>query len=441
MQPDGEQRPCVVKGFPENDSSGRVVRLTGLVQDISERKQIEKETLEMRDQLAQVSKMESIGHLTAGITHDFNNMLGAMMGYTELSQHKLAAGKANTIELYLAEIYKSGTRAKELIRQMLTFSRLTPDETGGKAPSTLLSTIIKEVMSLLRTSTPNTIDLNYSIETEELKARILPVNLHQILLNLIINARDALGEYGRIDIILSQQRYEHILCSSCKMPISGDYVQIKVQDSGSGIPEDILNQVFDPFFTTKGVGKGTGMGLSVVHGLVHTQNGHIIVQSSPETGTHFNILLPIESADARPQETNITTLFGAAINGVRIMLVDDEPVLANMLKEYLSAYGAQVIAFTDPLKAREEFIRNTDNIDIVITDETMPGMSGMLLSEKLLKVKPALPIILCTGYSDRATPEAAADIGIAAFFNKQLNMIELLQKIQTLCAAKIKSDS
>lgn len=441
VQPDGEQRPCFVKGFPERDSSGRVVRLAGLLQDISERKQIEKEAGEMREQLAQASKMESIGHLTAGIAHDFNNMLGAMLGYTELSQHMLAAGKANAIEPYLAEIYKSGTRAKELIRQMLTFSRLSPGETGGEVPITVLSTIVKEVLSMLRTSTPSTIDLNYSIETEGLRARILPVNLHQIMLNLVVNARDALGEYGRIDITLSQQHYEHKPCSSCKLPISGDYVQIKVQDSGSGIPGHILNKIFDPFFTTKGVGKGTGMGLSVVHGLVHAQKGHILVTSSPENGTAVNILLPMETTDASPQVISNTISSVSMIKGIRVMLVDDEPALANMLNEFLSSQGAHIIAFTDPAKALEGFIQNADNFDIVITDETMPGMSGMLLSEKFLKVKPELPIILCTGYSDRATPEAAAQVGIAAFFYKPLNMNDLLQKIHTLCAAKTKSSS
>lgn len=403
-----------------------------LQEEIIERKQIEKKSEEMREQLAQASKMESIGHLTAGIAHDFNNILGAMMGYTELSQHMIAAGKANNIHPYLDEIYTSGTRAKELIRQMLTFSRLSPDEAGGKAPVTVLSTIVKEVLSMLRSSTPSTIDLNYSIENDELRARILPVNLHQILLNLIVNARDALGEYGRIDITLSQQHYEHELCSSCKMPISGDYVQIKVQDSGSGIPGHILKKVFDPFFTTKGVGKGTGMGLSVVHGLVHAQKGHIFVQSSDNTGTTFSILLPIESAEGNPQVISDIISSTSNIKGAKIMVVDDEPALTNMLKEFLTAHGAHIVAFTDPIKALQEFLQTGVNIDIVITDESMPGMSGMLLSEKLLKQKPGLPIILCTGYSERATPESAAKIGIAAFFNKPLNMKELLHKIQIL---------
>ena len=380
--------------------------------------------------------MESIGHLTAGIAHDFNNMLGAIMGFTELSQHMLAAGKASAIEPYLAEIYKSGTRATELIRQMLTFSRLSPDENGGKAPITLLATIVKEVLSLLRSTTPSTIELNYRIENNELKARMLPVNLHQIMLNLVVNARDALGEYGRIDVTLSQQHYEKMLCSACKMPILGDFAQITVQDNGSGIPEHILSKVFDPFFTTKEVNKGTGMGLSVVHGLVHAQDGHIFVQSSTGTGTTINILLPLETAEEKAQVTIDSIAPASNINGAQIMVVDDEPVLAGMLNEYLSTCGAHVSVFTDPIKALASFTQNAHNIDVVISDETMPGMSGMLLSEKMLQIKPGIPIILCTGYSERATPEAAARIGIAGFFKKPFNLNELVNKIQLLRETK-----
>lgn len=268
----------------------------GIIRDITERRQREKETVQMREQLAQASKMESIGHLTAGIAHDFNNILGAMMGYTELSQHLLASGKPDAVGHYQEEIFKSGTRAKELIRQMLTFSRLSPDENGGKAPLTLLSTIVKEVVSLLRPSIPSTVELNYWVETENLNARIHPVNLHQILINLIVNARDVIGEYGKIDISLTKQHYDNVLCNSCKNAFAGDYAQITVKDNGSGIPEHILSKIFDPFFTTKGVGKGTGMGLSVVHGIVHSQGGHIYVESSKNNGTAIHILLPIESS-------------------------------------------------------------------------------------------------------------------------------------------------
>jgi PAS domain S-box-containing protein len=402
--------------------------------DITERKQGEKEASAMREQLAQSTKMESIGHLTAGIAHDFNNMLGAMMGYSELSQHMIASGQADAVGRYQEEILKAGTRAKELIAQMLTFSRLAPG-TGAETPTILLTPIVKEVVALLRSSIPSTVDLNYHIENEDLKTPIQPVQLHQIILNLGINARDAMGEYGKIDISLSRYHSDNQLCSSCKMVHTGDYARITVKDSGSGIPRHILNQIFDPFFTTKGVGKGTGMGLSVVHGLVHATGGHIQVESDAVSGTAINILLPLASSAAVLNE-RVDNIRAGNIKGVTIMVVDDEQSMTTMLQEFLTIKGARVISFVSPILALEAFRQNADSIDIVVTDETMPGLSGMHLAEHMLKLKPALPIILCTGYSEHATPDSAAQMGISGFFYKPLKMNELLLKIQLLLQEK-----
>lgn len=400
--------------------------------DISERKQREKEADDLREQLAQATKMESIGQLTAGIAHDFNNMLGAMMGYSELTQHVLENGNITAASRYQEKILKAVNRAKELIAQMLTFSRVSAAvDTGTTTPVIVLSFVVKEVVALLRSSIPSTIDLAYKVEDEELKARIQPVHLHQILLNLGVNARDSLGEYGKIDISLSKQHFENTLCDACKMTHSGNYAQITVKDSGSSIPVHILNKIFDPFFTTKGVGKGTGMGLSVVHGLVHALGGHIQVESSSTNGTAFNILLPLETAEASSHVITGTKQT-ANIKGARIMVVDDEEDLSAMLNELLSAHGANVVSFTDSKFALEFFIQHGDNIDLVITDETMPGLSGMHLAEHMLKLQPKLPIILCTGYSEHASPEAVTNIGISAYFRKPIIQNDLLQKITEL---------
>lgn len=409
-------------------------QIVATMHDITERKRSEKEAIELREQLAQATKMESIGHLTAGIAHDFNNMLGAMMGYTELSQHMLAAGKPEAVLPYQVEIFKAGTRAKELIAQMLAFSRTSSDNNDEKAPVSLLTPIVKEVVAMLRSSIPSTVSLNYQIEAEDLKVRIQPVHLHQIILNLGVNARDAMGEYGKIDVTLSRYHGDDQLCSACKNHFSGDFAQITIADSGSGIPESVLDKIFEPFFTTKGVGKGTGMGLSVVHGLVRAAGGHIQVESSATDGTRFKILLPMELSAPGLQETVEDAKLGN-IKGIRIMLVDDEMPLATMLHEYLVAYGAHVVSFTDPIKALGIFSKNAGDIDLLITDEAMPGISGMLLAEKFLKIRPDLAIILCTGYSDHATPESVKQIGIASFFHKPLNMRELMNKIQELCGA------
>jgi PAS domain S-box-containing protein len=405
--------------------------------DISELKRAEKNTHELREQLAQATKMEAIGHLTAGVAHDFNNMLGAIMGYGELSQHMLAAGNIDKVAYYQGEILKAGNRAKELILQMLTFSRLSPEGNEKSIPVVGLTMIVKEVVSLLRSSIPRTIDLNYNIEVDGLRVQVQPVQLHQIILNLGVNARDAMGEYGRIDITLGMEHVERTLCHSCNKEFSGDFAKISVKDSGSGIPEQIIKKVFDPFFTTKGVGKGTGMGLSVVHGLVHALGGHIQILSGTNIGTEISILLPLDNSTI---QTDLLAEQSLPVNiqGARIMVVDDEKAMLAMLHESLSAHGAEVLSFDDPVLALGEFALHQNQIDLVITDESMPGLSGIALTASLLAIKPTLPIILCTGYSDHANPEIAVQVGIKGFFYKPLVMVELLRKIDELL--KVKKD-
>lgn len=420
----------------QHSPNGEPLRVIGTVTDITRRKQAEIDALALREQLSQATKMESIGHLTAGIAHDFNNMLGAIMGYSELSQHMAGTGKIDAVMRYQEEILKAGTRAKELIAQMLIFSRLTPEGTGGaEHPTILLTPIVKEVVSMLRSSIPTTVDLNCNIETEDLKVNIQPVQLHQIILNLGINARDAMGEYGKLDITLARHHFDNEVCSSCNTMYAGDYAIITIKDNGSGIPSGVLSKIFDPFFTTKGVGKGTGMGLSVVHGLVHATRGHIKVESSADIGTTFTVLLPLVNSEVGSHEKEEKIPKGN-IKGARIMVVDDEQYMSTMLNEFLTMHGALVVPFTSPARALETYAQIAGSIDLVITDETMPGLSGMHLAESLLKMSPDLPIILCTGYSEHANPDTAEKVGIAGFFYKPLNMNELLLKIQSLLAEK-----
>lgn len=437
IRPGGELRYLRSKCELQYDHSSQPVRLLGASQDVTERKLAELEARQLREQLIQSAKMDAIGHLTAGIAHDFNNLLGAMMGYTELSQHVVASGSQQGVERYLDEIHKAGNRAKELILQMLTFSRLGPEGEEAIPAAIVLTPIVKEVTALLRSSLPATIDMNYQIESEALKACIQPVKLHQIILNLGINARDAMGEYGRVDIILGEVVLDHHICSSCKLVHSGDYAMIAVRDSGSGIPDEILDKIFDPFFTTKGVGKGTGMGLSVVHGLVHAVGGHIQVDSDI-TGCSIAILLPLYQT-GQPVELLQAENFeheAAVITGRRIMVVDDERAMIAMLSEYLTIQGALVSAFNAPWDALGAFEQHPENFDLIITDETMPGLSGMHLSEHLRKIRPDIPIILCTGYSEHANPEVAEAAGLSAFFYKPLKMDDLLLKIQEILAIK-----
>jgi PAS domain S-box-containing protein len=429
----GEVHWVIEKGQASFDNQGQVMWLDGVLRDISERKQAELDAQKLRGQLAQATKMEAVGHLTAGIAHDFNNMLGAIMGYTELSKLMLASNKPLTVDGYLDEILKASNRAKELIAQMLTFSRLQVDMDNTPAPSTLLTPVVKEVVSLLRSSIPSTIELNYEVKTEDLKACINPVQMHQIILNLCVNARDSIGEYGKINVTLSREQLDDAHCASCQHPFSGEFAKISVSDTGSGIDTSILNNIFNPFFTTKGVGKGTGMGLSVVHGLVHAMHGHIQIESIIGKGTVISVLLPLSLSNAvTEKEGTHQQSDNSTLQGVRIMVVDDEQAMTAMLQEFLSMEGADVTVINSPVEAMRVFEHDPNAFDIVITDETMPGLSGMHMAELMLRFKPQLPIILSTGYSEHATAELAEQAGLAGFFNKPIKINELLRKLKTI---------
>jgi signal transduction histidine kinase/CheY-like chemotaxis protein len=387
---------------------------------------------EKRVSFLKAQKMELIGHLTSGIAHDFNNILAAILGYTELlgtpSSDKVPLSARN--QKYISQIHVAGNRATELISQMLIFSGLGLEHEIGNPPITALQPMVTEVRGLLRATIPSTIEINNHQENENLHIQIQPVHLHQILMNLAINSWQAMGEYGRIDIGTTRGNLSGV-CVSCHQSYSGDYATVSLSDTGSGISELERTKMFDPYFSTKKKGMNSGMGLSIVHGIVHARGGHIQVESSAEGGTTFNLCLPLASPEDASQEiTNTTSIEN--LKGLRIMVVDDESSLADLLYDYLTRSGAEVILFTDPVLAWEAFLLIGNSIDLVITDETMPGMSGMLLAKKLLNLKPSLPIILCTGYSNHANPKSAAKIGIAGFFYKPLKMSELILKIQML---------
>jgi signal transduction histidine kinase/CheY-like chemotaxis protein len=387
-------------------------------------------------ELLQAQKMESIGQLTAGIAHDFNNMLGAILGYTEMltlaGPDKIPLSDSD--QKYITQIQIAANRAKELVSQMRLFSASGLEPKIGNTPTTILQPMINEIHGLLRATIPSNVEINNYIKNDSLKVKMQPVHLHQILMNLVINAWQAMSEYGRIDINAALSNSSGV-CNSCHQRYRGEYVNLSVSNSGSSIPPDVLAQIFNPFFTTKKQGNNSGMGLSVVHGLVHEQGGHIRVESTIEGGTIFNILLtPVRSKEPSSKIANVPSI--GNIKGLHIMVVDDESTLAALLDEYFTINGAKVTAFTDPVLAWEAFQQIGDSIDLVITDETMPRISGMLLATKLLTLKPDLPILLCTGNSEHATAESVEKIGIAGFFHKPVKMNDLLLKIQDLCKLK-----
>ncbi len=418
------------------DDNGEALRIIGTLALINERKNMEATQDKLRQQLLQAAKMEAIGHLTSGVAHDFNNILGGIMGYTELATAMLLREnpKLESIQRYLAEVQTAGLRAKQLVEQMLVFSRTGSDNPEDETPAISLQPVFKEVISLLHSTIPSSIKLNFHLPEQALQAAIQPVHLHQILLNLGVNARDAVGQHGNIDFSLSQHSFDHALCTACNTHFSGQFVDISVKDSGSGIPPDILQNIFTRFFTTKEAGKGTGIGLSMVHDIAHSLGGHILIESGTEIGTTVHILLP-QSASAESiaeQTATAINLDNPLLRGIRIMVVDDEHTMASMLTELLSMHGATVTTFTESPLALHTFLQQPTAFDIVITDEVMPSLTGMDMSTLMLQQRRDLPIVLCTGYSENATPETVALAGIAAFMRKPLNIPELIAHIQRL---------
>ncbi len=443
IRPNGEI--CYVTGYSalKKDGKGNPYSLFGVVQDVTERKKIESERAKLHAQLLQAQKMEAIGHLAGGIAHDFNNVLGIILGNAQVLRRSAGDSVGSTtmqqIERVTSEIANAGSRAKELISQMLLFSRAPAETAVTDAPEILVESIIKEVVQMMRASIPSTIELKKQLLDCDLKVKIQPVHLHQVLLNLIVNARDAVGEYGNIDVRL-ERRLISDECGACHHSFAGDYVSISVSDSGRGISTQILPHIFDPFFTTKEMNKGSGMGLSVVHGVVHAANGHILINTNDNSGVCFQILFPVAGAQSVEASTDgvhethdlypVATEYDLA--GLNILVVDDEPSIAALLKEFLEIYGASVSTCHHPLQAIAEFESAPERVDLLITDETMPVLSGMDLTKRLLQIRPTLPVILCTGYSEHVNAEVAAKQGIFGFMQKPVNMDELLSLIQTL---------
>jgi len=431
-KPNGEKGHLLVNYIPDV-KDGEVEGFYVLVSDITQLKHAEWEKEELFIQLQQAQKMESIGHLAGGIAHDFNNILGAIIGYTTLLERVKNSTSFETerFQKYLNEIITASNRAKELVSQLMTFSRNSNEMESKDKPITQIDTTIKEVVHLLRSSIPSKIEVIYDIEDYDLYTRIKPIHLHQILMNLSLNARDSINEYGRIIVKLEQSSYNGI-CNSCHQNFHGNYAILSVIDTGCGIPESIMHNIFDPFFTTKEMRSGMGMGLSVVHGIVHSVGGHITMYSVMGKGTTFNILLPLceqNSEVVNNVDNNERDILNIDLTGLRIMVVDDEMLITTMLDDVLNLYGAHVECFNDPEVALEKFKKNPGSFDLVITDETMPAISGLEMSHQMKELIPELKIILCTGYSEFVNEKIATQSGISLFLHKPIDIRKLLSSI------------
>jgi PAS domain S-box-containing protein len=405
---------------PIVDADRTVSAFVAVKRDISREEALEK-------QLQQAVKLEAIGTLAGGIAHDFNNILSAILGYAQIAKEQLKEG--DPLIYPLNHILAAGDRAAELISQILTFSR---QDLGNKPFRALKAqSIIKEALKLLRSSFPSTIKLTYRIDDEAPAIMADAGQIHQVIMNLCTNARQAIEtEHGTIHVTVTAVEL-HEADGALHHPglPAGRYLKISVTDGGCGIDETIRQRIFDPFFTTKPKDRGTGLGLAVVHGIVKKHRGEISVTSEPGHGTTFDIFLP---AIAEPSET--ATEKPAPVRGgsERIMLVDDERQLADLLTTTIERLGYQVTAFTDSLEAVRCFRESSDAYDLVITDMTMPNMTGTEMAREMLALRPSLPIILITGYHERIDRSTALRIGIREFINKPLRRNILAHSIREI---------
>ena len=387
-----------------------------------ERKQMEEERRRLQAQLAQAQKMEAIGTLAGGIAHDFNNILGAILGYAEMARD--GSNRGAPVIRELDKVLEAGHRAAALVRQILAFSRQGESRRAPIDPAP----IVKEVVKLLRPSLPSTIAIHQRIAaTRPVLAD--PTQLHQILMNLCTNAFHAMEEQGgELEIGLAQRHCTAVEIAGNPGLDPGDFVVLTVTDTGPGISPEVRARMFDPYFTTKETGKGTGMGLAIVHGIVSEYGGFITCDSEPGRGTTFRVLLPAidgEAVAAPGSEAAISTGQG------RVLLIDDEEMLAEMGQAMLERLGYEVRVCTGSAEALAVFEHNPEQFDAVITDQTMPGLTGIELARAMLLLRPDLPIILCTGYSNLVDEGQAKAVGIHGFAMKPLAMKDLADLLRS----------
>lgn len=383
--------------------------------DITERKKLEAK-------LRQAQKMESIGTLAGGIAHDFNNILSIIFGYIDLAMMNIE--NPDELRKDLDEVHKGAFRAKDLVNQILTFSRMTEQE---KQPQRM-SLIAKEALKLLRSSIPSTIEIKQDIDSQKIVLAD-SIQLHQIIMNLCTNAYHAMPETGgTLAISLKDMEISKDVIIPGQVITPGEYLQLEVSDTGHGMDEETKEKIFEPYFTTKEVGEGTGLGLAVVHGIVKSHNGFINVYSEPGVGTTFHVYLPVFNEKLAPLGP---TAPKEPIKGgsERIMFVDDEEKIANIVHEVLTKYGYKVTLCTNGAQALQEFEKEPDQYDLVITDMSMPHMNGVELTKRILKLRPHFPVILCSGFSELINKEKADAMGVN-YIQKPVVMSELVRTVR-----------
>jgi PAS domain S-box-containing protein len=421
---DGHPVAIETNGVPFRDRQGTFQGYRGMDRDITARKLSEERNASLQEQLQQAQKMEAIGTLAGGIAHDFNNILTVVLGYGELASFDLAEGSQpkQNLDLSMAAAH----RAKELVQQILSFSRQAKQERRHLD----IRPIVKESLKFLRASLPSTIAIEQEIQDNLKSIEADPTQIHQVLINLCTNAAHAMEPHGgvlkvsidTVDIDAESAKPEETMSE-------GSYVRLSISDTGQGIPKEILQAIFEPYFTTKDVGKGTGLGLSVVHGIMKSYGGTVTVHSEPGKGSLFEAYFPAseKTSDSSLTEDHVAVPIS---RGEKILFIDDEKAIVDMARTALTKLGYQVTALADSLDAVELFQSDPDQFDLVITDMTMPHMTGDTVASELLRIRPDIPIILCTGFSEQMTEEKAMAIGVRKYVIKPLIIPQLAETMR-----------
>ena len=392
---------------------------------INERDITEQKNLESR--LHQSEKMEAIGTLAGGIAHDFNNIIGGIIGYGEMIEMFDTRGNEK-IESRIQHVLKGAYRAKDLIAQILTFSR--PSDQRKKP--VVLNSLIKETMKFLRASIPSTIEIVEDLDSANCVVWADETSLNQVLMNLCTNSFHAMQKKGgTLSVSLSEIFIDNETARKLSIETPGNFVMLTVKDSGEGIDPQVMERIFDPFFTTKKTGDGTGMGLSMVHGIIKDLNGTITVASAPGSGATFYIYMPVLDFEIEPEKSRAEQNVIPRGKG-RILFVDDEEELVSFSKEILEQIGYEVVGKTASIDARLAFLSDPMQFDLVITDQTMPNITGFDLAVEFLEKRKDIPIVLCTGFSLPDLEKKAMASGITEYVRKPLGARQLADMVSRL---------
>lgn len=421
--PSGETRDCVmsVERLETDDGWWAVVS----IRDVTEARRAERMRAELERQLRQSQKLDALGTLAGGIAHDFNNILGAMLAFAELIG--LDVNEPERVTEHLSELKRAGDRAAQLVQQILTFSRKQP--ASSRHPTELEATV-SEALALVRAGLPSTIALNMELSSRGVVVLADPTGLHQVVMNLCTNAAHAMGQrQGTLTVRLDVTSVDEPLAASHPGLKVGRYARLRVADTGQGMSQDVLKRIFEPFFTTKGPGRGTGLGMAVVHGIVRDHEGAITITSELGKGTEVTVYLPEHAAGLRHDAASEPALPRG--KGERLMLIDDEPLLCQSVAGLLERLGYRVEAFTEPRKALVRFIEDPNAFQLVLTDLTMPGMTGVDLAREISARSPGKAIVIMSGFGGEHSTQSLQAVGVGELLPKPLSALGIANCVRS----------